>query len=581
LKKIRTRPEYSIIKVRILILIYILLSVLTILFSRNFFSDTLNGGKLPDRLSLIIFLTIPAVLLILLGISVFNLFTDIIARRPGSKFKARLLAYFIIIVFFAATPATITIGIGLNEIVHFWRSIDAVSATAAAKAFVVENYEFHADRLVNDAQKIDFSRASSLPPHIGGVQVFKLTKGEWVESSFLGDEHFKLPEPPTLETGLVNRDQSRDWGMIRYVQIPRPGTLCLISYNIGGEFEWGKAAIENEANQFEIIEELRSMLKPLLFFYYSVFFFPTILMTLIIAISFTRRVTHPIIELTEATRRVAEGDFSIQILARRNDELGLLIRSFNVMVQNLEKSRAALVRNEKISIWQNMAQQLAHEIKNPLTPIKLSAERVLRRWQNEPDKIGEIIESSMLAIIQETEGLSNLLNEFRTLSKPMEPSQSWTDLAQTIKEVISPYAGSYQEIIFNIDNVQNDISVKIEKQRLTQILTNIIINAIDAMNGSGTIEIRTDLVKKREVMYCRLSVKDSGGGISTSDSEFVFTPYFTTKSSGTGLGLPIVERIVNDHGGMIWFNSAEGVGTTFFIDLPSTDPQSQTQKEGA
>jgi len=302
---------------------------------------------------------------------------------------------------------------------------------------------------------------------------------------------------------------------------------------------------------------------------------------LIIAISFTRRVTHPIIELTEATRRVAEGDFSIQILARRNDELGLLIRSFNVMVQNLEKSRAALVRNEKISIWQNMAQQLAHEIKNPLTPIKLSAERVLRRWQNEPDKIGEIIESSMLAIIQETEGLSNLLNEFRTLSKPMEPSQSWTDLAQTIKEVISPYAGSYQEIIFNIDNVQNDISVKIEKQRLTQILTNIIINAIDAMNGSGTIEIRTDLVKKREVMYCRLSVKDSGGGISTSDSEFVFTPYFTTKSSGTGLGLPIVERIVNDHGGMIWFNSAEGVGTTFFIDLPSTDPQSQTQKEGA
>jgi nitrogen fixation/metabolism regulation signal transduction histidine kinase len=519
------------------------------------------------------------VLVILLGISVFNLFNDLIASRPGSKFQARLLSYFIVIVFFAAVPATITIGIGLNEIIRFWRSIDTVSATAAAKAFVVENYEFHADRLINSAVNTDFSRSVKLPPHIGAVQVFKLTNGSWIENSFTGEEQFKLQQPPSQESGLVNREQSRDWGVIRYVQIPEPGTLCVINYNIGDNFEWGKAAIENQANHFDTIDELRGLLKPLLIFYYGVFFFPAILMTLIIAISFTRRVTRPIIELTEATRRVAEGDFSIQILARRNDELGLLIRSFNVMVQNLEKSRTALVRNEKISIWQNMAQQLAHEIKNPLTPIKLSAERVLRRWQNEPEKIGEILESSMLAIIQETEGLSTLLNEFKTLSRPMEASQSWTELQQTINEVISPYAGSYPELHFNIDNVEKDIFVKIEKHRLTQILTNIVINAIDAMNGSGIIEIRTDLVKKREIMYCRLSIKDSGSGISAADSQLVFTPYFTTKSSGTGLGLPIVERIVNDHGGIIWFNSAEGIGTTFFIDLPSTDSSTPHQKK--
>jgi nitrogen fixation/metabolism regulation signal transduction histidine kinase len=558
-----------------------MLCVLTILFSRNFFTKTLNDGRLPDRLSLIVFLTIPAVLVILLGISVFNLFTDLIASRPGSKFQARLLAYFIVIVFFAAAPATITIGIGLNEIIRFWRSIGAVSATTAAKAFIVENYEFHTDRLISEAVNTDFSRSAKLPPHINAVQVFKLTNGNWIESSFTGEERFKLQQPPSQENGLVNREQSRDWGVIRYVQIPEPGTLRVINYNIGNSFEWGKAAIENQANHFETIDELRSLLKPLLIFYYSVFFFPIILMTLIIAISFTRRVTYPIIELTEATRRVAEGDFSIQILARRNDELGLLIRSFNVMVQNLEKSRAALVRNEKISIWQNMAQQLAHEIKNPLTPIKLSAERVLRRWQNEPEKIGEIIENSMLAIIQETEGLSTLLNEFKTLSRPMEASQSWTELQQTINEVISPYAGSYPELHFNIDNIEKDIFVKIEKHRLAQILTNIVINAIDAMNGSGIIEIRTDLVKKREIMYCRLSIKDSGSGISAADSQFVFTPYFTTKSSGTGLGLPIVERIVNDHGGIIWFNSAEGIGTTFFIDLPSTDSSAPHRKEGS
>jgi signal transduction histidine kinase len=116
--------------------------------------------------------------------------------------------------------------------------------------------------------------------------------------------------------------------------------------------------------------------------------------------------------------------------------------------------------------------------------------------------------------------------------------------------------------------VGKDVSVKIDRHRIAQVLTNLIINAIDAMNGAGLLEIRTDLVKKRESRYCRLSIRDTGKGISKEEGALIFTPYFTTKESGTGLGLPIVERIVNDHGGAIWFNSAEGMGTTFFVDLP-------------
>jgi nitrogen fixation/metabolism regulation signal transduction histidine kinase len=291
-------------------------------------------------------------------------------------------------------------------------------------------------------------------------------------------------------------------------------------------------------------------------------------MTIIITISFSGRITLPIAELTEATQRVAEGDFSIHILTRQGDELGLLIRSFNAMVQNLETSRNALLRAEKITVWQNMAQQLAHEIKNPLTPIKLSAERMLRRWRNEPERIGEILESSMLAIIQEVESLSNLLTEFRTLSRPAELSQIWTNLKEHLEETITPYRSSHPGVHFDTDHVEAGVSVKIEKRYLSQIITNLIINGIDAMSGQGFIEIRTDLVKKRDSRYCRLSIRDSGKGISEKEGPQIFTPYFTTKELGTGLGLPIVERIVNDHGGTIWFNSAVGLGTTFFIDLP-------------
>jgi signal transduction histidine kinase len=121
---------------------------------------------------------------------------------------------------------------------------------------------------------------------------------------------------------------------------------------------------------------------------------------------------------------------------------------------------------------------------------------------------------------------------------------------------------------FDIEHTDGNISVKIDQHRVSQVLTNLIINAIDAMDGEGSIEIRTDLVKKRDTRYCRLSIKDTGKGIPEEEGSLIFTPYYTTKESGTGLGLPIVERIISDHGGAIWFNSLEGTGTTFFIDLP-------------
>jgi nitrogen fixation/metabolism regulation signal transduction histidine kinase len=575
-KPVKIRPEYAVIRVRFLILIYSLLCILTVFFSRNFFIEALREGKMPDRLNVIVLFTIPAVLTFILGISAYGLFKDIISRRPGSKFKARLMVYFTVIVVFTTVPITLLTNTAFNEILRFWQDIDTDAASMAANSFIAENYALNLERFENILRRNDFARTSELPQDIAAVQTFRLVDGSWREDSFTGDAELSLQSPPSLESGFPVRETARDPDTIRYVQRPSPDVVRLISYRLEAGFDTGRAVLENQSERFETINLLRYNMRQLLLFYYAVFFLPTVLMTVIIAISFTRRITQPIVELTEATRRVAEGDFSIQILSHRNDELGLLVRSFNAMVQDLEKSRDALVKNEKISIWQNMAQQLAHEIKNPLTPIKLSAERVLRRWRNDPDNVGEIIENSMMAIIQETEGLSTLLNEFRTLSKPMEPSQSRTGLREPLEEAVNAYSSSYPGVKFDIEHVGTGVSLKIDKNRFSQILTNLVINAIDAMSGKGTIEIRSDLVKKREVCYCRISVKDSGKGIGLQESRLIFTPYYTTKESGTGLGLPIVERIVNDHGGAIWFDSAEGMGTTFYIDLPAeTDAEGQ------
>jgi nitrogen fixation/metabolism regulation signal transduction histidine kinase len=572
-----------VINVRGLVLIYALLCVLTVVFSRTFFSATLQDGQIPGALNRIVFLTIPAVLLIFLAVSVLNLLRDVAARRIGSKFKLRLLAYFIIVVAFAAAPSAIVTTLAVKELTDFWRGINAVSAAAAAHDFAMDAFSLRMEKLERLVRETDFSpwmgregrpaRTGSLPEGFLAVQDFRqVSGGGWESTAFAGDEARRLPDPPALQPGPVGREMPRDEGLVRYALyprgFPREDFIRIVTYSLGEDFDRNYGAIENEIAYFQTIDSIRHNMRPLLIFYYGVFFFPTLLMTAIIAISFTRRVTQPLVELTEATRRVAEGDFSIQILARRGDELGALIRSFNSMVQDLEKSRIALVKSEKISIWQNIAQQLAHEIKNPLTPIKLSAERVLRRWRNDPERIGELLEDSMMAILREVEGLSTLLNEFRTLSRPMEPSKAWTNFREAVEETISPYGSSHPNIRFDIEHVDPGISVRIDRHRLGQVLTNLTVNAIDAMEGRGLIEIRTDLVQKRESRYCRVSFRDTGKGISDQNGPLVFTPYFTTKESGTGLGLPIVERIINDHGGAIWFNSAEGTGTTFFIDLP-------------
>jgi nitrogen fixation/metabolism regulation signal transduction histidine kinase len=535
---------------------------------------------------MVVFFTIPSVLLVFLTLSLLSFLRDIIVRREGSRFQIRLIGYFFITVVFAAVPVTVITIQSLYEVARFWRSTDLDGILDNTHAMALENYALNLGELERLALETDLDPASfpreeaetrlgAVSGKLAAVQDFYAQPdGGWARGAFAGNPAGELPAPPGLQQGFVSRELPRDRDLVRYILYPRRGQLRVISYSLGEGFDRIIETMESEKARFGIIDSLWINMSPVLVFYYGVFFFPTLLMTVIIALSFTRKVAQPIVELTDATRRVAEGDFSIHILVRRGDELGTLIRSFNAMVQNLEQSRAALVKAEKISLWQTMAQQLAHEVKNPLTPIKLSAERVLRRWRNNPEGVGEILEHSMLAIIQEAEGLANLLTEFKTFSRPMAPSPAWTALRELAEETIAPYHVSYPGVRFSVEHISPDISIKIDRRHIAQALTNLIVNAIDAMDGRGDIEIRADLVKKRETCYCRLSLRDTGKGIAPEEGKRIFTPYFTTKESGTGLGLPIVERIVNDHGGAVWFNSAEGLGTTFFIDLPVDTPQS-------
>ncbi|MDR1230451.1 MAG: GHKL domain-containing protein [Spirochaetaceae bacterium] len=218
--------------------------------------------------------------------------------------------------------------------------------------------------------------------------------------------------------------------------------------------------------------------------------------------------------------------------------------------------------------WQDLAQQLAHEIKNILTPVRLSAERLLRCYQNDPERLREIFETSVNAIIAGTDNLAALLDDFKTLSWPVETSNTDAALSAVLDECVSIFGAAYPDIHFRTDAADRTLTIAIDPRHLRQILHNLLLNAIDAMNAKGTIEINAQPVAPDGTLLAKISVTDSGGGIGDEAKDKIFAPHWTNKPAGTGLGLPIVKHIAHSYGGSVSFTSAKNAGTTFAVELP-------------
>jgi signal transduction histidine kinase len=503
------------------------------------------------------------------------------------------LAYFFATSLLSSLPSVVIASRFVAGISESWFTADFEKALDDANWFALDSYRQRLKTL-ELAAKTDLAEkvakavaagnrkdaavavADSDAPIVAVQGYSRSARGDWEETFFFGDRAYSLPQPPAVRPGFLPRSTEptrgfpggRDADVIRYIAAKDDETVRILTLSLGERFDRRTARISQAAERAGAVGMLRPTLSRTLILLYGVFLLPSLLMTLIIAFSLTTAVTQPLMSLADATRRVAEGDFSIRLIERPGDELGTLVASFNAMVRELARSRTALLRTEKINLWQDMAQRLAHEIKNPLTPIKLSAERVLRRAKSDPEHLTEIVDSCMLAIIQEVDGLSTMLTDFRSFARMPPPTLERAKAIAVIEDAAALYRSSYPGIEFDISGVDAEIVVEADRRHFSQVIANLILNAVDAMEGKGRIEFRAELVKKRDSRYCRISIRDNGKGIPEEARPHIFTPYFTTKETGTGLGLPIVERIVNDHGGTIWFDTAVGVGTTFYIDLP-------------
>jgi signal transduction histidine kinase len=285
-----------------------------------------------------------------------------------------------------------------------------------------------------------------------------------------------------------------------------------------------------------------------------------------IGLSLAERIADPVRRLTRATRRIASGDFDARIAVRSADELRRLVDSFNSMASELKAQRTQLERTHRLEAWAEMARQVAHEIKNPLTPIQLSAEHLLRVHADRGEPLGPVLENCVASILGQVRLLRQISAEFSSFASSPTAKRAAVDLPALVAEVIDPYRTGLAGRI-EIDNrVQPPLPpVLVDRTLIARALANIVENALHAMPGEGRLSIQA-LSEPADVI---LVVRDTGVGMDSDALSRVFEPYFSTKTTGTGLGLPIARRNVELSGGSIEVESEKGVGTVVRLRLPT------------
>jgi signal transduction histidine kinase len=275
------------------------------------------------------------------------------------------------------------------------------------------------------------------------------------------------------------------------------------------------------------------------------------------------RMTRPLLELNSATRKVGKGDLSVSVASNSRDELGDLIRSFNDMTKELEENRKDLSKAEREHAWREMAKQVAHEIRNPITPMKLSIQHLQQLFKDKAPQREETLQAVMKSMMEQIDTLSRIATEFSTFAKMPEAQYVRFDLKEVVSETIVLFA-QVKEIRFVVKVPDRPMFLVADKDQIQRVFINIFRNAVQAMGRGGIIDtVLTELPKSYSV-----GIHDTGPGIAPELLQKIFEPNFSTKTEGMGLGLAIVRKIVEDYGGTIRCESVVGKGTSFEINLP-------------
>jgi signal transduction histidine kinase len=285
-----------------------------------------------------------------------------------------------------------------------------------------------------------------------------------------------------------------------------------------------------------------------------------------VALVFASRISRPVRALAHAAQRVSHGDLAVRLPAGPSDEVGDLMNAFNAMTVDLAGARERLVRGERQAAWSQVARRLAHEIKNPLTPIQLSIEDAERARARGDADFDEVLARASRTIKAEVRTLRDLVREFGDFAQSPRPKPETLDVRELLDHAIDLYVPTGVSV--ERDYAKDAAEMRADRDLLVRAFGNLVKNACEAMSGEGTLRVET---RAREGGWIAIAIADSGPGVPAADRERIFTPYYTTKPDGTGLGLALVLRVVEDHGGALSLDPSEA-GARFVMVLPVEPP---------
>lgn len=330
---------------------------------------------------------------------------------------------------------------------------------------------------------------------------------------------------------------------------------------INGDFlQIGYISIPQYFSQTELNDKIENFLGSILQIYLIVLIISIILILLI-----GRQLSVPLSQLEIKLKSMRLGDKNEKIEYNSKDEIGQLVEQYNKTVDELEKSTQLLIASEREFAWRTMARQIAHEINNPLTPMKLTIQQLLRTKKKDSPQFDEYFEKASNTLIEQIDNLSRIAGTFAQFARLPETKLTSIDIAQKLTSTVILFQDNFENINIKYSGPETNIWVDGDSEQIIQVFNNILKNATQSIKSNVNGEIKVNLTQHDDNI--KISFKDNGSGIPLHDRENIFKPNFTTKSTGMGLGLSISKSIIENMGGEIYFETEENIGTTFYIKL--------------
>ncbi len=299
----------------------------------------------------------------------------------------------------------------------------------------------------------------------------------------------------------------------------------------------------------------------------------SLLVGLLVSWWVAKRITKPVEELADAAREVASGRWDTRIEVRGQDEIAQLGGAFNDMTRTLVAQKEKLVQTERVAAWRELARRLAHELRNPLFPLQITVENLQRARQLPPEQFQEVFGEGTATLKAELANLNSIVGRFSDFAKMPSPEFSKVNVNESMRSAVRLFEAQFTAVgkpSITIEYFLTESLPEIDGDAdlLHRAFQNLVLNAMDAMPGGGTLTLRT----RDQAETVKIEVSDTGKGLTPEECSRLFTPYYTTKVQGTGLGLAIVQSVISDHHGTISVTSEEGRGATFHIELPKRQP---------